>query len=146
MSFIHYKNASAMYSDLMAGRVHLSVINYGPPYEMVKSGKLRNIGTATVQRTRMAPDVPTIHEQGVTDFESPSFVALLAPPKTPAAIINKLHAELVKISKTTQIQQQLGDAVIMVVSTPAEAKNIVATQEDRFRKLGQELNINFREN
>lgn len=146
-TFIHYKNAAASYTDLLSNRVQLSVIPYGVPYEsMVKTGKLRNLGTAVQQRIRVAPDVPTVHEQGVADFETPSFVALVAPLKTPPAIINRLHAELVKISKTTNIQQQLGDSTVMIVSSPEEARRAVAAQEERFRKLGQELNINFREN
>ena len=149
MSFIHYKTSVSAHADLISGRVHMTSIPYGitgPFVTLVKTGKLRNIGTTSAQRSNMAPDVPTLQEQGVADYDLPSFNGLMAPPNTPAAIINKLYGAIVTVSRLPQFQQQLGESNVIVAGTPAEARRLIFTQEDRYRKLGQELSIDYREN
>ena len=148
LNFIHYKNSNAAYTDLMVGRVQMVSIAYsqeGGYPQLVKSGKMRNIGTASLQRSPMAPDVPTLNEQGVADYEIPSFLGLLAPPKTPVAIVNKLHDEVVKASKTPEVKQRLGEAAIIVAGTPAEFRQLLTTLTGRFSQLAKEYNIEMKE-
>jgi len=72
----------------------------------VKAGKLRALGVAIPQRSPFLPDVPTLDEQGYKGFESVGWIGLAAPAKTPAAILDKLNAELRKMRDDPAVQQQ----------------------------------------
>jgi len=144
VSFIHYKAAGAAYPDLMAGRVDVMPVTFSGGYpSMVKPGKVRAIGTATLQRSAAIPDMPTIAEQGVPDYEYPSWLGLLAPLKTPASVLGRLNAEIAKIAKLPEVQQKLGDDSILIGSSPDQFRRVVVTETERWRKLVQENNIKF---
>ena len=147
LTFIHYKSGGAQQADTLAGRVHITpvAVSEGGTYgALIGSGKLRNIGTAALQRSPLAPDVPTLHEQGITDFEVPSFVGLHAPAKTPAAIVSKLHAEVVKVSKNPELQKRIGAGTVITATTGAEYRQLLQGFTERYRKLAQEYNINMK--
>ena len=149
VNFIHYKDSKSSQVDLLAGRVHMvsnSINTEGTYTIFMKSGKLRNIGTAALQRSPLEPDVPTLVEQGIPDFEAPSFLDFLAPAKTPAAVIAKLRAEVVRVSKLPELQQRIGRGTVILASTPAEARQMLQGYTDRFRKVAQENNINMKGN
>ena len=144
VTFIHYKAAAAAFPDFLAGRVQMMPLTYSGGYApMVKPGKVRSIGTANLQRSPLAPDMPTLVEQGVADFEYPSWLGIMAPAKTPAAIINRLQGELAKIGKLPETQQKLGEDAIIVASTPEQFRRAIADETERWRKLIQENNIKF---
>lgn len=146
VTFIHYKAAGAAYPDLMAGRVDMMPVTFSGGYpSMVKPGKVRAIGTANLQRSAMLPDMPTIAEQGVPDFEYPSWLGLLAPPGTPASVLNRLTTEIAKIAKLPEVQQKLGEDTILIGSTPDQFRRVVITETERWQKLIRENNIKFDE-
>lgn len=142
-TFIHYKAAGAGYPDLMAGRAHLTPVTFQTSMPMVKSGKVKAIGVASPQRNSLLPDLPTFHEQGVTDFEYSSWLGLLAPEKTPMAIINKLHGELAKIVKQPDVIERLGAETTLMASPPAEFRRHVSAESARWVRLIKEFDISF---
>ena len=147
VTFIHYKSSGLQQADQLAGRVHVATISMsvGGTYGAVMaSGKVRNIGVAALERSPIAPDVPTFDEQGVKGFEVPSFVGFQAPAKTPAAIINRLHDEVVKVAKNPELQKKLGPSSIIVASTPAEYRTMLQGYTDRYRKLATDYKINMK--
>jgi tripartite-type tricarboxylate transporter receptor subunit TctC len=146
VTFIHYKAAAAAYPDFLAGRVQMMPLTYSGGFpSMVKTGKVRSIGTANLQRSPMAPDMPTLTEQGVTDYEYPSWLGIIAPAKTPAAIVSKLQGEFAKMARLPEMQQKLGEDTLLVASTPEQFRRLITTETDRWRKLVQENNIKFDE-
>lgn len=142
-TFIHYKAAGAGFPDLMAGRAHATPMTFQSGLPMVKSGKLKAIGVASLQRNALLPDLPTFHEQGVTDFEYSSWLGLLAPEKTPAAIVNKLHNELAKIVKLPDVVERLGGETTLMATPPAEFRRHVAAESARWVRLIKEFDISF---
>ena len=145
-TFIHYKAASTQTADLLAGRSHVVLGSLVGSYTpLLKSGKLRAIGTAALSRGPQAPDLPTLQEQGIPEYEAPGFVGLIAPPKTPAAIINRLNAEISKAAKSPELQKRLGSAVLIVGSSPAEFRQAMEKFTSRFGSLAKEFNINMKE-
>jgi tripartite-type tricarboxylate transporter receptor subunit TctC len=142
-TFVHYKAAGAGFPDLMAGRAHATPMTFQSGLPMVKSGKVKAIGVASLQRNALLPDLPTFHEQGVTDFEYSSWLGLLAPEKTPAAIIHKLHSELARIVKLPDVIERLGAETTLMATPPAEFRRHVATETARWVRLIKEAGITF---
>ena len=144
VTYVHYKAAAAAYPDLMAGRVDMMPVTFSGGYpSMVKPGKVRAIGTATLQRSAAIPDMPTIAEQGVPDYEYPSWLGLLAPIKTPAAVIKRLNSEIAKIAKLPEVQQKLGDDTVLIGSSPDGFRRVVQIENGRWEKLVKDNNISL---
>ncbi len=141
VTFVHYKSISAAYPDIMAGRAHMAPGTLAGWLPMVKAGKLRAIATASLQRNPALPDLPTATEQGVTGFEYSSWLGMIAPTKTPLPIVNKIHAEFVKIGKNPQIMEKLGDETYILTLGPAEFRKVAMGETERFRKLVTDNNL-----
>lgn len=136
VTFIHYKAPSQRLLDLMTGRVNASVTAPLNAMPLMKSGKLRAIGITSNQRIALLPDLPTIAEQGVPGYEYGSWGGLVAPARTPRAIINKLNAMFVQAVKDPNVIEKLeSDGTIMVGNTPEQFRQYIATETDRWRKL-----------
>jgi tripartite-type tricarboxylate transporter receptor subunit TctC len=105
MLHVPYKGAPPMLSDLMGGRVQFAFEVVSAVMPMVQAGKIRVLGVASMERTAAAPDVPTLHEQGLTGFESGTWGVLLAPKGTPAPIIDKLNATANKALRTPEAME-----------------------------------------
>ncbi len=92
---VPYKGGVSQYTiELMSGYIDfasLQIFNVAP---FVKQGKLRALGVTSRTRSPAMPDVATMHEQGLTDFENYNWNAVLMPPKTPAAIVSKIQGVL----------------------------------------------------
>ena len=92
MLHVPYKGAPPMLADLMGGRVQFAFEVVSAVMPMIQAGNIKVLGVAGLERTPAAPDVPTLHEQGLTGFESGTWGVLLAPKGTPTAIVNQLNA------------------------------------------------------
>ncbi|MSQ73964.1 MAG: tripartite tricarboxylate transporter substrate binding protein [Betaproteobacteria bacterium] len=145
VTFVHYKSISASYPDIMAGRANMAPGTLAGWLPMVKAGKLRAIATASLQRNPALPDLSTATEQGVPGFEYSSWLGMIAPAKTPVPIINKVHAELVKITKNPEIKEKLGDETTVLALGPAEFRKAAMAETERFRKLLADNNIKLEE-
>jgi tripartite-type tricarboxylate transporter receptor subunit TctC len=91
---IPYKGGGQALIDVLGGSVPLVYTAVAGALQHVKAGKLTGIAVSSAQRSSALPDVPTFIESGITDFEISSWVGILAPAKTPKAVIDKLNAEL----------------------------------------------------
>ncbi len=145
MTYVHYKAAGASFPDVMAGRAHLTPMTFQTGLTYVKSGKLRAVGVASMERNALLPDLPTFAEQGVPEFEYSTWLGLLAPEKTPLPIINRIQAELVKVIKHPDVAQKLGAETRLMATTPDEFRRHVTRETERWRKLVQENGIRFEE-
>lgn len=92
MLHVPYKGAPPMLADLMGGRVQFAFEVVSAVMPMIQAGNIKVLGVASLERTSAAPDVPTLHEQGLIGFESGTWGVLLAPKGTPTAIVNQLNA------------------------------------------------------
>lgn len=87
---IPYKSGGALLPDLLSGAVDGAMTEFSIALPQHKAGKVRIIGVASAQRSKLAPDVPTFIEGGVKDFTAYSYIGIVAPAKTPPAIIAQL--------------------------------------------------------
>lgn len=104
---VPYKGTGQYVPDLIAGRVSMMFSGMPPVLPHVKTGKLRALAVTTATRSAALPDVPTVAEAGVPGYEASVWFGVLAPAKTPAAIVHRLNREIVAVLKRPDVRAQL---------------------------------------
>ena len=112
LKFVHvpYKGVAPQIQDLVGGQIFAAVADVGVPAPFVKSGRLRPIAVTGAKRASALPDVPTFAEQGVAGMEPFSpWWGMFAPAATPAPVLGRLGAEVVKIARSADFVARLGE-------------------------------------
>ena len=104
---IPYKNSAQASGEVMAGQIPINVTNAPFVVPHIKQGRLRALAVASAERQALLPDVPTMQESGVPDFVVNSWYGVCAPAGTPAAILDKVNADLRKILQIPELAQRL---------------------------------------
>jgi tripartite-type tricarboxylate transporter receptor subunit TctC len=121
MTHIPYRGTALAVADLMGGQ--LSMV-FGDPISVlahIKSGKLRALAVTSLQRSPVAPDVPTVAESGYPGFDAIAWHGILAPAKTPPAIVQRLNEEFAKALQDPQTKELLVNQAMQTVgSSPAD--------------------------
>jgi tripartite-type tricarboxylate transporter receptor subunit TctC len=138
---VPYKGVNLAMQDVLAGNVHLVFIGIPAAAPHVKAGKLRALALVAPQRSGALPDVPTVAEAGLRDFEVTTWYGVLAPAGTPRSIVVRLNAELVKIMHSSELKERLAaTGTEPLTSTPEEfaayIKREIAKWGDVIRKSG----------
>ena len=108
----------------------------------VPAGRLKALAVTTSKRVPQLPDVPTMQEAGLPQYEASVWLALLAPPNTPREIVNKLNAELAKVMAQPDTVKALQDAgVEPSLSTPEALQAYMAQEMERWGKVVKSANI-----
>ena len=107
VTFVPYKGAGPAFADLVAGQVHLLFSSSVGSLPFIKSGRLKALSVTGLQRTFVAPDVPTVAESGFPGFEASSWFGLMAPAKTAKPIVDKLQQEVAAALKTPEVMSIL---------------------------------------
>jgi len=142
-TMVHYKGTGPIIPDLISGRVHVYFGTLLTVLPHFKSGKLRPIAQASLERNPALGDIPTIAESGFPGFEYSSWLGLLAPAGTPAPIRNKLAAELNKVTKMPDIVKRMGTDIQLIASTPEVFERYYLQEHERWKKLVKEASIKF---
>lgn len=139
---VPYRGGGPAVTDVMAGQVPLLWVSIPAAAQFVKTGKLKALAVSTVKRSAAFPDVPTVQEAGVADFEVDSWYAMFVPAKTPKPIIDKLNAALNTVLKEPEIKEKLLAQGSEAVGGPPEAlAKAVATELPKWAKLAKDANI-----
>jgi len=123
---VPYKGGGQAMTDVLGGNIPLVYTAIAGAIPHVKSGKLHPVAVSSAKRASSLPDVATFIENGVSDFEANSWVALLAPAKTPKAIVDKLTTELNAVLNDPEVREKLNG--MGITATPGSAE-----------KFGQEM-------
>jgi tripartite-type tricarboxylate transporter receptor subunit TctC len=107
VTHVPYRGAAPAVTDISGGHVDTMFCDLGTILPLYQAGKVRLIAAAGLKRIPQLPDIPTIDEQGVKGFNSSTFFSLMAPPKTPAAIRDKLNKAIVAAMQTPEVQAKL---------------------------------------
>lgn len=133
---IPYRGAGPAVTDLIAGSVQAGFFVPGNVQGFVKEGRLKLLASTGPKRFPSTPDVPTLAESGLKDFEATSWIGLLAPAGTPPAIINRYHDEMVRILNSPDIQKRLHDMEFEIVaSSPKQFSDWIGTEIVRWGKV-----------
>ena len=143
MVHVPYKGSPQFVVDLIAGRIDLVIAAAGGLLPQIKSGRLRLLAVSSGTRDPAMPDVPTISEQGVPGFEVLGWYGLLAPAGTPAPVIRKLFAEVVRILALADIKNLYlnGGLEAAVSASPAEFDAFIKSERDKWAKVIKAANI-----
>ena len=132
---VPYKGLGPAITDLLAGQMQLMFSSAVAMMPHAKAGRLRAIAMTGAKRSAAIPDIPTVAEAGVKDYESGSWYGILAPAGTPRAIIELLHQEISAAVRAPDITDRLvAEAVIPVGGTPAE---FAAHIQKEYTRIGQ---------
>ena len=104
MVHIPYKGAGVATTDVLSGQIQMFCTGVTALVALVKAGRMRPVGMATLKRSALMPDIPTISEQGLKGFEVTSWTGIVAPAKTPRAIVQQLYDTLAKIAQTDDMK------------------------------------------
>ncbi|HET7731297.1 MAG TPA: tripartite tricarboxylate transporter substrate binding protein [Usitatibacter sp.] len=139
---IPYKGAGPMMQDLIGGNVDMAFDGMGTSAPQIKSGKLRALAVSTATRSPLIPDVPTLTELGVPDFEVTTWYALWAVKGTPKEVIDRMYREVVKVLQQEDIKrvwEQQG--AVPGAQPPAEMARFVRSEVVRWGKVVKDANI-----
>jgi len=141
MVHIPYKGTTPGVVDLLAGQVSVMAPNLLTALPHIKAGKLRALAVTSARRTVALPEVPTIAET-LPGYESAQWYGVLAPAGTPREIVARLHAEIVRALKHTEVQGRLAaDGAEPVGSTPEEFAAFIKSEIDKWARVARAAGI-----
>jgi tripartite-type tricarboxylate transporter receptor subunit TctC len=140
---VTYKGNAQAIVDVMGGQVAMMFDQVSTSAGHVKGGKLRALGVTTKTRSPVLPEVPTLHEQGLTDFEDVTWNGLVAPAGTPRPVLTRLHAAVARALANPELQKKYGERGIELVAsrTPEDFSAYVKSEAQAFAKLVREAGI-----
>jgi tripartite-type tricarboxylate transporter receptor subunit TctC len=142
LDIVHVPYRGANFTDVIGGRVTMTLQNAGAILPTVREGRLRGLAMTARQRSPNMPEIPTMIEAGVPDFEVTSWFGLLAPAGTPQAIITKLHEEAVKIIAMPDLREKYGKIGLDVVTDPPDAfATIIRNDTAKWAKIIKDAGI-----
>lgn len=121
MVHIPYKGTGPALTDLLGGHVDVMFNTIPAILPYVRSGRLRALSITGARRLPLLPDLPTISESGLPGFESGGWYGLFAPAGTPKEVVDKLHSQVIRALRTTEVEQSLSnEGASLIGNTPAE--------------------------
>ncbi|MEK8027593.1 Bug family tripartite tricarboxylate transporter substrate binding protein [Pseudaquabacterium rugosum] len=133
---VPYRGAAPAVQDLIGGRVPVALMDSASVLPHLQSGKLRAIGVASARRLKILPELPTLAEQGLKDFEAYAWQGLAVPAATPAATVQQLHQALQTALDDTRVKarfQVLG--LETLPGTPQQMADYAKAERERWGRL-----------
>jgi tripartite-type tricarboxylate transporter receptor subunit TctC len=139
---IPYKGAGPALNDLIGGQIQMMFTTAASASPHLKSGKLTGLAVSSIKPSALAPDLPTLAAAGVPGYEFLIVDAMMAPAKTPAAVVNRLNQELVRALNTSEAKEKfLSFGAESAPSTPAELAAFIKSDTIRLGKLIKDAGI-----
>jgi tripartite-type tricarboxylate transporter receptor subunit TctC len=138
MTHVPYKGRQFAIPDLVGGSIQLMFDNMPSALPMAREGKIRAIAQTTAKRSAAAADVPTVAET-IPGFEATTWFAMFAPAGTPRSVIDRLHAEVVRVFQLPDVQEKLKTLGLEpILSTPDELARYQASEIVKWTKVVKE--------
>ncbi len=139
---VPYKGSPEAIQDTMAGRTAFYMAPINTVVGQMKEGKLAALGVSTRRRADVMPEVPTLAEQGLTDFDITLWFGVWAPAGTPAAIVNKLNAQVSAILQSAEVREQFSKlGITPAPMRPDEFGRFVREQITTYQKIVKQADI-----
>jgi tripartite-type tricarboxylate transporter receptor subunit TctC len=130
---VPYKGNGPATTDLLGGQVKAMFLQYAVARPYIEAGRLRVLATPSGKRSAAIPDVPTIAESGLPGFDVQPWFGVVAPAGTPVPVINRLHAELVKVMQRPDVRQRLASlGAESTTTTPKEFAAFIGSEITRW--------------
>jgi len=139
---VPYKGTAPAVTDLIGGQVAMTMTGVPPVLEFIRNGRVRALGVSSLRRIDALPEVPTIAEAAVADFEATQWYGIVAPAGTPAPIVARLNAELRLILESAEMRERLAAlGALADPSTPEEFAQRIASERVRWREVVEAARI-----
>jgi tripartite-type tricarboxylate transporter receptor subunit TctC len=142
--FVHvpYRGGAPALNDAIAGHVPLAVLSVLQVMPQVEAKQLKPLAVTSKGRTDVWPNVPSIAEQGVADYEAELWFGIIAPAGTPDAIANRLNAEITRFIKSEFMQKRLASQGARAIgSSREEFTAFLRTEQDKWGRVLKEIQI-----
>ncbi len=142
LQHIPYKGSGPLATDLLGGQILMSFDTITPVLPHIKAGKLRPLAVTTAKRSPALPDVRTLQEAGLKDFDIGTWFGVLAPVGTPKPVLDRLSAEATKIIQSPDFRKRMDDIGAQPVgNSPAEMAAQIRSETDKFSVLVKAGNV-----
>jgi tripartite-type tricarboxylate transporter receptor subunit TctC len=142
LEHVPYKGGGQAMTDVLGGQIPLVFTAIASAQQHVKSGKVVALGVPSLKRSAALPEVPTFVESGIADFEATSWVGILAPAKTPKAVIDKLQREIAAVLQSDKVKERYGVLGIEPVgNTPEQFAGQIRADLARWAEVVKAANI-----
>jgi tripartite-type tricarboxylate transporter receptor subunit TctC len=142
LTHVPYKGSVPALNDVLAGHIELMFCDVPPSAGMIQAGKVRALGVTTKARLAAFPDIPPINES-VPGFEVAGWFMVVAPAKTPPAVVAKLHTEMKNVLDTPAIKEQIAKLSLLPIDSPSvdDMKTFVKSEIVRWGKVVEAAGI-----
>jgi tripartite-type tricarboxylate transporter receptor subunit TctC len=142
LDLAHIPYKGAVFTDVIGGRVAMTIQNTGAILPVVRDGRLRGLAVTSLKRSPNIPELPSIAESGFPGFEAVSWFAFLAPTGTPAPIMTKVYQESMKVIGNTDMQARFAQLGLDIsAKTAAEVSSVMRTDTDKWAKVIKDAGI-----
>ena len=142
VTLVPYKGSGPSVLATVGGQTPALIVVSLAAMPQVKAGQLRVLGLTTAERSSVLPDIPTIAESGVPGYDVSSWNGWVAPAGTPAAIVSKLNAALVRDVRSPDVVKRIADiGAEPAGSSPEQFGQVLAAEVPRWRKVVKDLNL-----
>jgi tripartite-type tricarboxylate transporter receptor subunit TctC len=144
MVAVPYKGSTPALTDIIGGQVDIMFDNITTSLPFYKAGRVNIVAVTAAARIPSLPKVPTAKEAGVANFESGTWVAIVAPPGTPAAIADKVNKDMADILKMPDVIKQFGElGANPSKGSPAQTAAFLKAETEKWRKVVQAAHISI---
>lgn len=144
LTHVAYKGSGPALTDLLAGRVHVFFTTVPAVMQYVKAGNLDLLAVTSAKRSAIFPDVPTVAEAGVPDYNITTWWGLLAPAGTPEPIVAKLNAVVNEVAAKEPLKTRLtNEGAEPSRGTPADFKAVLSTELKTWQEVAKATNLKF---
>ena len=142
MRHVPYRGGGLALNDVVAGHVPIYFADAGPAASLIRSGQLKALGVTTGARATHLPEVPTLHEAGVTGYEANTWQMMVGPARMPQAIVARLNQTLADVMLTPEAQKYFTELGMQpLTGTPAEAAEHIRKEAARWTALIRTIGV-----
>ena len=139
---VPYKSGGLALFDLLGGHISMTITTPAPVLPFIRDGKLRVLAVTTRSRADVLPNVPTVAEGGIPDYDIAGWYGILAPAKTPREIVRRLNAELVRVAQLPEVRDPLTREGAQVAgSSPEEFVALIRSEFGKWGKAVQRTGV-----
>jgi tripartite-type tricarboxylate transporter receptor subunit TctC len=133
---VPYKGSGPLVGDLLGGQIEMGILGLPSVVGQVKSGKLRAIAVTTTQRTAVMPDVPTLAESGLPNYDFDGWIAFIGPAGLPQAVVDRIASETKAALALKEVQDAFAaQGLVAMGSTPEQSAQFFRTELDKHSRL-----------
>lgn len=139
---VPYKGGANVLTDLVGGQIELGIIAVGPALEFIRGGKVQALAVTSRKRSARLPQVPSLAELGLADFDAGSWSGLAAPRQTPPEVVARLQASVHAALKTPEVKNLFEEQSFLAIpDTPAQMRQFLLMEAQHYAPVIQRLNL-----